>query len=377
MLRRRPAGWGTAALLFSLSAQVSADSSFDGSVELEQRMFFESEPIGGADRGQSSIRLLTEYYRDWDNGNDQLVIEPFLRLDSDDEERSHVDLRQLIYTHQTTNSEFSLGLGRVFWGVTESQHLVDIVNQTDLVENIDGEDKLGQPMARFTYYSSFGTIDSFLLPYFRTRTFPGIDSRLNGGLIVDNDNEVYESSSEETHLDYALRYSNTFGDWGVGLSWFSGTSREPDLLRLADFVNGTTTPYYPQIDQLGADIQLTTDAWLFKLEAIQRSFDDAVYEDYTAATIGTEYTLVGIFESPYDLGLLTEYSWDERDEQAPTFFQNDLFVGARLALNDLSDSEVLFGISNDLDNSDSRAFFVEAATPGGLSHDPECGTQSV
>ena len=27
-------------------------------------------------------------------------------------------------------------------------YLVDIINQTDAVENLDGEDKLGQPMAR-------------------------------------------------------------------------------------------------------------------------------------------------------------------------------------------------------------------------------------
>ena len=39
-----------------------------------------------------------------------------------------------------------LGLRKVYWGVTESQHLVDVINQTEGVENLDGEDKLGQPM---------------------------------------------------------------------------------------------------------------------------------------------------------------------------------------------------------------------------------------
>ena len=37
----------------------------------------------------------------------------------------------------------SIGLGKVFWGVTEFNHLVDVINQTDLVEGIDGEAKLG------------------------------------------------------------------------------------------------------------------------------------------------------------------------------------------------------------------------------------------
>lgn len=344
-----------------LSLQASA-MSYDGSVELEQRYFFDNTPGDPEGRGQLSGRLEMEFFQDWDNGDQQLVVEPFVRLDSEDEERSHADIRQLIWSKLGTNYEFSAGIGRVFWGVTESQHLVDIINQTDNVENIDGEDKLGQPMIRYTYFDNIGTIDAFILPYFRTRTFPGADSRLNGGLIVNNDNEFYEDSSEQSNVDFALRYSNTFGDWGVGLSWFKGTSREPDLFRFADFVTFTTTPYYPQIDQFGADIQLTTDAWLFKLEAIQRNFDDSSYDDFTAATLGAEYTLVGIFNSVYDLGLLGEYSWDERDENATSLFQNDLFVGARLALNDISDSEILFGISKDLDNSDSKAVFVEAAT---------------
>ena len=52
--------------------------------------------------------------------------------------------------------KFRVGVGKVFWGVTESQHLVDIINQTDLVENIDTEDKLGQPMLETTWLQNWG-----------------------------------------------------------------------------------------------------------------------------------------------------------------------------------------------------------------------------
>jgi len=54
-----------------------------------------------------------------------------------------------------------------FWGVTEFQHLVDIINQTDLVENIDTEDKLGQPMINLALINDWGTVDLFIMPYFR------------------------------------------------------------------------------------------------------------------------------------------------------------------------------------------------------------------
>ena len=336
--------------------------TYDGSLELEQRIFLEENTRPGLTQFQTSARLSAEFFTQWNDGSDQIVFEPFARLDTQDSERSHIDIRQLLFTHYGENYEISAGLGQVFWGVTESQHLVDIINQTDSVENIDGEDKLGQPMVHYSYFSDYGTFEAFVLPYFRERTFEGPDGRLTGGVLINTDDAVYESSSEQSHVDFAARYSNTIGDWGLGFSWFSGTSREADLLRFADFANNSTTPFYPQIDQFGADIQLTTGGWLLKLEAIQRNHDDSTFDDFAAATIGAEYTIVGIFGSIYDLGVLGEYSWDERDQQATSLFQNDAFVGARLAFNDLRDSQLLFGVSNDLDNSDSRAVFIEAST---------------
>ncbi|MBT8114537.1 MAG: hypothetical protein KJP04_04110 [Arenicella sp.] len=107
---------------------------------------------------------------------------------------------------------------------------------------------------------------------------------------------------------------------------------------------------------------MTTDAWLVKLETIRRNHDDPLIEDFTALTLGAEYTFVGIFDTSYDLGVLAEYSWDERQQSATGPFQDDAFIGARLALNDMSDSEILFGVTSDLDDSSSKGLFVEAAT---------------
>ena len=352
-----------ALLISALSvSNLSAQMNWDGSIELEHRYFWDNDSITNLDNNQTSVRLEMEFFKAWNNGDDQVIFEPFIRYDNQDDERSHADARQLIWTRYGSNWELSAGLGRVFWGVTESQHLVDIINQTDSVENIDGEDKLGQPMIRYQYFNKYGNFDAFVLPYFRTRTFVGADSRLSGGIIVSNDDAAYESDREESHIDYAFRYSNTIGDLSLGLSVFDGTSREADILRLIDPVTFNSTPYYPQITQFATDLQLTTNGWLFKLEAIQRNFDDSVYEDYNATTLGTEYTFVGVFDSIYDIGALAEYSWDEREELATSPFQNDLFIGARFVFNDFNNSEILAGISSDLDYSNSQSFFLEAST---------------
>ena len=93
-----------------------------------------------------SLVFEPEYYHEWDKGTQSLAFVPFFRLDQHDNERTHFDIRELNWTKVAENWELRLGLRKVFWGVTEFQHLVDIINQTDLVENIDTEDKLGQPM---------------------------------------------------------------------------------------------------------------------------------------------------------------------------------------------------------------------------------------
>lgn len=363
-LRRSAVGLFCLLLSQSSIAAELLSGTVDGKLEIQHRHFFNSPDIAQLDAisGQTSMALNVEYFKEWNNGDDRLEAELFGRLDGADSERTHTDIRQLLWTHYGNNYEFSAGLGRVFWGVTETQHLVDIVNQTDLVENIDGEDKLGQPMLRYQQFTDFGTFEAFLLPYFRERTFEGENGRLGGALNIDTDNPVYQSSSEENHVDWALRYANTFGALDLGLSWFSGTSREPDLFLNFDFNNQSTRPFYPQIDQLGADIQLTLGSWLLKLEAIQRNFDLPMFEDYSAATAGFEYTFVGVFGSQYDLGLLVEYSWDERGETGGAFFQNDATIGGRLTLNDIADSQFLFGISEDFDFSDSKSLFLEGAT---------------
>ena len=94
---------------------------------------------------------------------------------------------------------------------------------------------------------------------------------------------------------------------------------------------------------------------MWKLEARYR---DSNSDKFWALQGGFEYTFYGINESAADLGVLLEYGWDERDEAANSAFQNDLFLGARLALNDAQSTALLVG--HDLDFS-SQSFIVEAS----------------
>jgi hypothetical protein len=68
-------------------------------------------------------------------------------------------------------------------------------------------------------------------------------------------------------------------------------------------------------------------------------------DDRFAATVaGLEYTFYQAFDTAADLGVLVEYLRDGRCPAAPvTVFDDDIFVGARVAFNESRDSQLLAG----------------------------------
>jgi hypothetical protein len=192
---------------------------------LENRYFLKDALSPEQHNNYLSIVAEPEYYRAWDDGRQSFTFVPFARIDQYDDERTHVDIRELEWIKAAEDHEWRIGVRTVFWGVTEFRHLVDIINQTDAVENIDGEDKLGQPMVNFALIKEWGTLDLFVLVGFRERTFPGVEGRPRTIPPVDPDQSDFESSDEEDHIDFAIRWSHTLGDWDIGVYQFSGTSR--------------------------------------------------------------------------------------------------------------------------------------------------------
>ena len=355
-------------LAATLLLPINAIADFLGHAGVQIRWFPQSpaDPEQGSE--DFSVVLVPEWYTQWNNKDDSLNAKLFYRYDSVDSYRTHFDLRELYWLHVGEQWELTLGVNKVFWGVTESQHLVDIVNQTDLVEAPDGEEKLGQPMAHLALIRDWGVLDLFILPLFRPRTFPGPDGRLRSLPLTLPDEESYESSREGRHIDFAARWSQNIGEWSIGLSWFRGTAREPLLQPVKQDGADYLLPYYSQITQFGIDLQYTTGDWLWKLEAINRSaHNDFPGDDFYAATFGFEYTWVGFLDNIWDAGLLMEYSYDSRDVLIEGPYQNDLFVGARLNFNDIGSSQALFGVVQDLTYNNSRAIFLEASSRLGNS----------
>lgn len=337
------------------SGSTGFEVEFSGNIEAELRLFPESAVSPARKDSNLSVSVESRLDIVSPGGNHIFSLVPFVRLDQHDRERTHFDIRELNWTGVFGDLEVRLGVDKVFWGVTESVHLVDIINQDDLIEDIDNEDRLGQPMAALSYDTAIGTFSGFIMPYFRERMFPGPKGRPGTPVPVDRSQTQFQASGENWHADWALRWSHAVGPFDIGIAHFSGTSREPRLLPGVDGDgNPVLVPRYDLIDQTSIDVQATVGALLWKFEGITV---DGPLGRHNAFAVGFEYTAFSLLGAG-DVGFLAEYLYDDRGALGPSPFADDVFAGLRWSANDTQDTMLLAGAIFDLDTS-SRIVNVE------------------
>ncbi len=327
----------------SLAQEQKVYQDFSAEVKLDELYFFDESIYEGQHRNYLSGAFQPEYSVEWDNDSQTFKVVLFGRVDQHDRRRTHFDIRELYWQKVKGNTEISIGLKKIFWGVTESAHLVDIINQTDVVESFDGEEKLGQPMIHISQFTGFGIFDVFYLPYFRKPVYPGLEGRLRTPFVLNAEDFAFNDNKSEWYPSFAARWSNALGPFDLGFSYFHGIGREPVVADLTSF-----NPQFARINQFGMDIQATTGPMLWKYESIIRKNDIL---DMFALVAGVEYTFGNVFNTGADVGLVAEYLFDDRDELSFSSMQNDLFAGVRLGFNDTQSTDFLIGTIIDLEHS--------------------------
>lgn len=401
----------SALLLCAAPLAGAADiTDFGGRLELEGRRFPQATEYRDTLSAALALGFAVEL-----GVKTQLAGELFTRKDRDDGRRTHGDIRELYYEAIGEDFEFRAGNRRVYWGVTEGRHLVDIVNQSDFVEDLGNEAKLGQPMLSYNWIGDYGSAEYFLMPYQRARTYPGPRGHPQLPFPVDSASARYESARGQHHLDGAIRYRQSFGALDLGLAVFDGTAREPRIqpcLRQGSGFEGTEdgpncdifaaaaaeapvsplpaqltpllqelglapsneevaaeitqrvldnlvlVPLYERLQQVSLDALYVIDAWALKLEVLSREQGGA---HSWAAVGGFEYTLGDVYGSGWDLGLLAEYLYDQKVDLTSSRFDHDYFFGTRIGFNDVAGTQLLAGGLVDK-SGDERAFQIEASS---------------
>ena len=131
------------AALFVVSAipATAGEVRVSGFTAADVRWFPQSPRFDGQFSGvETSAVINPEFRYQADDGGLQVTFIPFVRLSGRDAERTHFDIREAYVAQRLGDWDYLVGINKVFWGVTESRHLVNIINQTDAIEDTDGDD---------------------------------------------------------------------------------------------------------------------------------------------------------------------------------------------------------------------------------------------
>ena len=104
-----------------------------GELSFDNRYFFNAG-LQEQKKNHTSFSFSPEIFKD--DSNKIFHFKAKLRKDSEDSGRDLNDIQELYLINILEDKEIKFGVSKEFWGVTETSHRVDIINQTDFTEGL-------------------------------------------------------------------------------------------------------------------------------------------------------------------------------------------------------------------------------------------------
>lgn len=247
------------------------------------------------------------------------------------------DIREANLSFYGETTTLRMGIINEFWGVLETENIVDIINQRDYIESYEGDVKLGQLGLQLTIQHENANVGFYLLPFLRERRFAEGSDRLRSLPL----NLSAARFDHQRHLPgFAARSQFFFDNLELAVSHYGGYSREPQLTLAVDPTDFSLSlvPNYAYIQQSSVDMQWILGETIFKTELFQRWGEKGDGAFFGLGT-GVENEINNIFDTRASITPFLELYYDNRSSQAPlTAFDNDIVVGTRVALNDVAGS---------------------------------------
>ena len=346
-----------ACVVFLPLVMMSGDLEYKGNIGIETQYL--NHDIDHKRDNALALRLEAELKKEIGDGVVVAKIKGI--LDKDDKERRYVDLNDLYYQYNFEDSDILIGRNTRFWGALEFYNITDVFNTKDFLDDpFDYDSKLGSWNIAYTKYLDNSELSCIVKLHEERQRMQDSESVNNFFPLPYNDELKtqkdknrptlflkYSGSGDEVQIDYGVVYQNGY-DSQRYMSVEQGRLRQNafivnKLLGYATYIHGDT---------------------IYKTELAYTVSDDEKVSDYGEFGVGFEHTLYGAWEQK-DLGLLAEYyRYEAKDDEKVDFnkfFADDLTLGFRLSMNDLSSSEVLGGIDIDLDTKE-KIYFVEYDT---------------
>ena len=87
----------TTILLTALITIPAPAADWSGYLSLESRAFASEAQFRNQSDRSLSLAFEPEFFHEWDDGSQQFVFTPFVRIDSEDDERTHLEIRELYW----------------------------------------------------------------------------------------------------------------------------------------------------------------------------------------------------------------------------------------------------------------------------------------
>jgi hypothetical protein len=255
------------------------------------------------------------------------------------------DIRDATLSFNGGDTEFKAGVLSETWGVLEAWNPVDIVNQRDMVEDFQGDAKLGQPGLEITTRKDDLVLSFIALTYARERRIAEGEDRLRA-----LPERVRSADFEDGRFapSFAARAQYRIGDLDLAVSQFWGHARDPLYTPIIN-ANGLVgfDAYYQRIAQTGLEAQYVIGDSVLKSETI---YQTGGVDSFIGGGVGFESTFSRLAGGGSSVTVYAEFYRDTRSREAPlTPFQEDAFIGARYNLNDTSDTVFEVRCTHDLE----------------------------
>ena len=272
--------------------------------------------------------------------------------DTKDENRRSADLSEIYYGHFFDEGEAYIGKQIRFFGNLESGNIVDIYNPKDLLYNpFEKEEKIGSIGVRGLYFLDDGKLELIVKVQEESRELFGKDSFYNqfGNLSYD------KSLDDNSHSIMAL-YSSSYelGEFSGDFTVFINDGFDNHRTFYFDGSNIREKLY--KASQYGLFANAIYNDTILKLEELYTHNEDSAIGDYNHIAFGVEHTFYSVFDKS-DLRVFAEYFYldmqnDLKGSDIGEIYDNDLFVGTRVDLNNQNSTTLQLGVIQDQKNDE-------------------------
>jgi hypothetical protein len=276
----------------------------------------------------------------------------YIRYDTENSDKNDERFDELWLHYSLPEWDIRIGNQLVTWGSVESVSPLDVINPRDYEEDIVEPIKIGTPALRGRRRFSSSEFTFYWLPYYQPSVYVGPQSyyAIGGGLPNDY------PESEWHNNQYAARYFFNGDGYDIGISYLDAYERNAgfDLDEPAQRMIGTTY----QSKRLGFEATYTLDELILKSEIVYRTSNELDNENTWLYALGAEYTASSLIAHS-DLTIFAEYLAASSNAHDLELMQDDIFVAARWAFNDLYQQRLQLGYFIDLDNTSAYALRAE------------------